>query len=42
MQWYENQSGQFGMYDYSPAETWRQVVASPYTLGRDEVKALRK
>lgn len=42
MQWYENQSGQFGMYNYSPAETWRQVVASPYTLGRDEVKALRK
>lgn len=42
MQWYENESGVFGMYTYSPAETWQKVASSPYTLNRDEVKALRK
>lgn len=40
MQWYENKSG-YGIYDYSPAEVWQQVVSSPYTLNRDDIKALR-
>lgn len=42
MQWYETKDGAAAIVSYSPAETWQKVVSSPYCLGRDEVKALRK
>ena len=42
MQWYETKDGAAAIVTYSPAETWQKIVVSPYCLGRDEVKALRK
>lgn len=42
MQWYEYQNNVYDIYTYSPAEVWQQVVASTYTLNREEVKALLK
>lgn len=40
MQWYESQNNEYLIKDYSPAEVWQQVVASPYTLNREDVKPL--
>lgn len=40
MQWYESQNNDYLIKDYSPAEVWQQVVASPYTLNREDVKPL--
>ena len=40
MQWYETESNQFFIKNYSPAEVWQQVASSPYTLNRDDIKPL--
>lgn len=41
MQWYEAENNVYFIKEYSPAETWQQVVNSPFTLNREDVKALR-
>lgn len=42
MQWYETENNTYFIKSYSPAETWQQVVNSPYTLNREDVKPLLK
>ena len=43
MQWYETpDSNSFGIMNYSPAETWKAVMNSPYVLDRAGWKALMK
>lgn len=42
MQWYETENNTYFIKSYSPAETWQQVVNSPYILNREDVKPLLK
>lgn len=42
MQWYETENNTYFIKSYSPAEIWQQVVNSPYTLNREDVKPLLK